>query len=247
MVYKQLRASGGIWCRFQDLNIIIDPGPGTAYRCHAAKPALNPEQLDAVILTHRHLDHTTDANVIIEAMTRGTFSRRGALFAPADAICCQEPVVFGFLREAVGRMEILQEGGRYSLGNIVLHTPVRHRHPVETYGLLFELPYGQIGFIVDTAFFPGLLESYRGVDLLVLNMMLFDPPPNPGVQHLDFAGASRIIGNIKPQVTVITHFGMTLIKQKPYLVAERLQEETGHRVIDARDGLTLEVESLFAR
>ncbi len=246
VVYKQLRASGGIWCHIQGQNLIIDPGPGTVYRCHAAKPRLNPELLDAVILTHRHLDHTTEANVIIEAMTRGTFSRRGALFAPADAICRQEPVVYGFLREAVQRLEILQEGGCYSLGDIEFCTPVRHLHPVETYGLLFNLPYGRIGFIVDTAFFPQLLESYQGTDLLILNLMLFDPPPAARIQHLDLIGAGRLIEGIKPKVTVITHFGMTLLKHKPHLIAQRLQEETGYKVIAARDGLTLDVGSLFA-
>lgn len=246
VVYKQLRASGGIWCCLQGQNFIIDPGPGTVYRCHAAKPKLNPEQLDAVILTHRHLDHTTEANVVVEAMTRGTFSRRGVLFAPADAVCEQEPVVFSFLRDSVERLEILREGDGYFLGNIEFCTPVRHLHPVETYGLLFKLPYGKIGFIVDTAFFPELLESYRGIDLMVLNLMLFDPPPAARIQHLDLIGARRLIEGIKPKVTVITHFGMTLLKHKPHLVAGRLQEETGHKVIAARDGMTLEVEKLLA-
>jgi phosphoribosyl 1,2-cyclic phosphodiesterase len=245
VVYKQLRASGGVWCRLQGQNILIDPGPGTVYRCHAAKPKLNPEELDAVILTHRHLDHTTDANVVIEAMTQGGFKQRGALFAPDDALCRPEPVVFDFLRKAVERLALLVEGGSYQLAGVEFSTPVRHLHPVETYGLIFNLPYGRIGFIVDTAFFPELLEHYQGVDLLVLNLMLYDPPTAPWIQHLDFGGARSLIEGIKPQVTVITHFGMTLLKRNPHLVAEQLQEETGSKVIAARDGLTLDLESLF--
>lgn len=247
VVYKQLRASGGIWCHIQGLNFIIDPGPGTAYRCYAAKPQLNPELLDAVILTHRHLDHTTDANVIVEAMTRGTFNRRGALFAPADAIDDREPVVFSFLREAVERLEVLQEGGCYPLGDFNFCTPIRHIHPVETYGLTFNLPYGKISFVVDTAYFPGLLENYRGTDLLILNLMLHKPPPGSNIPHLNMEDARRLIKGIQPKVAVITHFGMNILKYKPHLIAQELQKETGCKVIAARDGLTLDMGALLPR
>ncbi len=78
---KQLRSSAGTWCCFQRRHILIDPGPGTLKSCFLDSPSLNPEDLDAVILTHRHLDHSTDINVIIEAMTQGTFNKRGYLFA----------------------------------------------------------------------------------------------------------------------------------------------------------------------
>ena len=140
---------------------------------------------------------------------------------------------------------MLHEGAVIPRRVVDLH-PAPHLHPVETYGLLFDLPYGKIGFIVDTAFFSGLVESYRGADLLVLNLMLFDPPPRPGIQHLDVAGARRLIEGIKPRVTIITHFGMTLLKRNPHLVAQQLQEETGYKVIAARDGMTLDLASLFA-
>ena len=74
VVSKQLRSSAGTWCFLQGKNILIDPGPGTLSRCFTSRPGLDPEKLDAIILTHRHLDHSTDVNVLIEAMTRGTVS-----------------------------------------------------------------------------------------------------------------------------------------------------------------------------
>ena len=57
VVSQQLRKSGGIWIRLDDSNVLIDPGPGTLIRCLSSKPKLNPMNLDAIILTHRHLDH----------------------------------------------------------------------------------------------------------------------------------------------------------------------------------------------
>ena len=71
---------------------------------------------------------------MIEAMTDGGFKRRGWLFAPADALET-EPVIFSYLRGYLESIEVLEEGKSYSIGNISFDTPIRHVHPVETYGM----------------------------------------------------------------------------------------------------------------
>ena len=79
VMIKQLRASGGLWVSSGETNILIDPGPGSIVRCASSRPKLDPGKLDAIILTHRHLDHANDINVMIEAMTEGGFKKRGVL------------------------------------------------------------------------------------------------------------------------------------------------------------------------
>jgi ribonuclease BN (tRNA processing enzyme) len=83
MVSRQLAASGGIWLDLSGTQILIDPGPGCIVQ--VTKRKLNPEKLNAIVLSHRHLDHAADTNVMVEAMTNGGFNRHGRLFAPADA------------------------------------------------------------------------------------------------------------------------------------------------------------------
>jgi len=92
VMIKQLRASGGLWIAYKGTNILIDPGPGSIVRCATSRPKLDPGKLDGIILTHRHLDHANDVNVMIEAMTEGGFKKRGTLFCPADAID-EDPVL----------------------------------------------------------------------------------------------------------------------------------------------------------
>ncbi|MDO9543683.1 MAG: MBL fold metallo-hydrolase, partial [Synergistaceae bacterium] len=68
---KQLRKTGGIWFTYGGLNGVVDPGPGSLYHMCSATPPLDPHELRAIMLTHRHLDHSTDINVTAEAMTGG--------------------------------------------------------------------------------------------------------------------------------------------------------------------------------
>ena len=236
VVFKQLRASGGLWLELNGTRLHIDPGPGALVRALSSRPKLDPEKLDALLLTHRHLDHSADINVMIEAMTEGGRRKGGVLFAPADALD-EDPVVLNYVRGYLGKVEVLEEGKSYRVGGITFSTPLRHRHSVETYGLIVE---GRIALISDTLFFPDLIEAYRGVEVLVINVVRAGER-DERIEHLTLGDARELIEGIRPKRAILTHFGMTVLRANPWEVAEGLSRETGCEVIAARDGMTLEL------
>ena len=238
MVANQILASGGLWLEFGGVQILLDPGPGTLVQ--AARRKLKASKLQAILLSHRHLDHSADVNIMIEAMTEGGLKRRGALFAPSDALE-EDPVILHYLRPYLERIEILEEGKSYSIGEVSFHTPIRHHHAVETYGVVFETPRYIISCLVDTRFFAGLSQHYKG-DLLILNVVRFEP--GGPYDHLSAPEAGEIIKEVRPKVAILTHFGMTMWRAKPWEVARRLSEETGVRVIAARDGMSFHLADL---
>ena len=82
LVFKQLLASGGLWLDFEGTRLSFDPGPGALVQ--ATQRKLYPTQLDGIILSHRHLDHASDVNAMIEGMTTGGLEPKGTVFAPRD-------------------------------------------------------------------------------------------------------------------------------------------------------------------
>ncbi|MBN1863029.1 MAG: MBL fold metallo-hydrolase, partial [Dehalococcoidales bacterium] len=202
MVATQILASGGMWFNLNGTEILVDPGPGCIVQ--STKRRLRAERLSAIILSHRHLDHAGDINVMVEAMTQGGFKPHGRLLVPADALD-HEPVIFSYLRNYLDGIEILKEGGSYAIGGVSLTTPVRHRHPVETYGMLFKTERHTFSYIVDTRYFDGLIESYGG-ELLIINVVFSEP--RPGIDHLSVPDVKHLITVLKPRVAILTHFGM---------------------------------------
>ncbi len=246
VVSKQLRASGGMWYSLYGCNVLVDPGPGCLVRCISSKPKMDPMRLDAVILSHRHLDHAADVNVMIEAMTEGGFKKRGVLYVPEDALT-EDPVVFKYVRSYISRIEIIKEGGKYQLSDEVrFETPLKHQHPSETYGINFFTPQYTISHITDTRYFPELLKYYRG-NILIINVVRYtaDKDTKKWLYHLTIRDVKEIVSTLKPKITILNHFGMTMIKAQPHVVAERLSKETGLKVIAARDGMKLDITSFL--
>jgi phosphoribosyl 1,2-cyclic phosphodiesterase len=240
VVMKQLRASGGVWLSVGKTNLHIDPGPGALVRCLKSKPKLEPSTLDGILLTHRHLDHSGDVNVMIEAMTEGGFKKRGVLFAPEDALE-EDPVVLKYLRDYVKKVEILKENTKYQIGEIAFSTARRHHHRVETYGINFETTPRTISLMTDTKFFPELPDLYRG-EILIIHVVRLKPIQDEPIEHLSIGDVKTIVNKAKPKLTILTHFGMTMVQAKPWIIAEELEKELGRKVIAASDGLRIDLE-----
>jgi phosphoribosyl 1,2-cyclic phosphodiesterase len=240
VVSKQLCASGGIWCCFRGLHIHIDPGPGALLQALQTRYVTDPKQLTCIILSHRHIDHSNDVNIMIEAMTEGGTQPRGVLFCPQDTID-NDPIVFNYIRNYITDIKMLAENMRYNVDELEFDVPVKHIHGnVETYGMRFITPDGVISYIADTRFFDKLKYVYHA-DILIMNVVLKNRIYY--VDHLCVDDAIVLIRAISPSLAVLTHFGLSMLKANPQIIAEKITDITGIRTIAAFDGMMLDIIS----
>lgn len=241
VIAKQLRATGGLFFRIGDKNILADPGPESLYRLLEYVPTFNPEKIDVIILSHKHIDHSADINVYLDVMTRGGFKKHGILVAPEDAFG-EEGVIFKYLTEFLHEIRIIKPKLQLKFDSVLIEFPLKHDHRVETYG--FRLKYNDysISYIADTKFFPEIINAYEA-DILVLNLLRLEPSE---IDHLSIPDCEKIIAGIKPKVAIITHFGMTMLRQGPWKVARQLKEKTGVTVLAAEDGKHYTIEELLS-
>jgi ribonuclease BN (tRNA processing enzyme) len=236
VVLNQMRHSGGFWLRLGGVNILQDPGPGSLVMTH--KHMLRPSSLDAIILSHRHIDHSNDINVIIEAMTGGGFKPRGCVIVPRDCLN-EDPVVLHYVRPFTEIVEI-KEGMKISVRDINISFPIRTIHSVETFGVIYEFNSRRLGYIPDTEYFPELAQAFKGIDFLIINVVRMTTDKR--IRHLNISEAADLIGTIKPKLAILTHFGLQVLKASPDHQAKLISERTGVRTIAANDGLSVSFE-----
>jgi len=100
-----------------------------------------------------------------------------------------------------------------------------------------------ISLIVDTKFFFELSKHYSKSDLVILNVVRHEATGmSLRVDHLNLENVKIIIKKTKPKIAIITHFGMTMVRAKPWEIADKLSDELGIRVIAARDGMEFKLD-----
>ena len=246
VVARQIRASGGMWMRFGKTQLHVDPGPGALVRALSHVPPFVPGELDALLLSHKHLDHSNDINIMIEAMTHGGFRRRGMLLAPQDALT-GEPVVFPYAQRFVEKVVALEErSGPYHIGDVNVYTSIKHIHAVQTYGLHFKYDGRTVSYLPCGRYFDGLAQDYarHAPDVLIINVLRYIDAMD--VDHLKFEDAAKIIEDVKPKVAVLSHFGTKMLEARPERLARDLEDRLSLRVIAARDNMQLDVETEVA-
>jgi phosphoribosyl 1,2-cyclic phosphodiesterase len=245
VVSTQLRHSGGLYWTLRGTRIWVDPGPGALVRALSSRPRIDPARTDALVVTHRHLDHAGDATAVVEAMTRGGFAPRGTLLAPRDALE-DEPVVQRYAHGFVARRAVLAEGSRHELApGVVLETPLAHDHGAETYGYRLSAPGLAAAHVVDGFWTDRLVEAYAGVDLLVVNATRPEGRDRRYL-HLGADDAERLVAAIRPRLAVLTHLGMKMLRAGPERIALGISERTGIATVAARDGWLLPLDPLPA-
>jgi ribonuclease BN (tRNA processing enzyme) len=235
VMIKQVRASAGIWFSINETNFIVDPGPGTIVRINKTRPKLPLDKINAIYLSHRHLDHSGDVNVMIEVMTEGGFKKRGILLCPEDALK-DDPVVFQYTRKFLDKIEILKPNTRYKVNNIEIETGINQNHGCETYGFkIYSEKIPIIGYIPDTQYFSQIIDSYKNTDILIISVVFYEK--RDGILHLCLSEALNIISAIRPKKAILTHFGTSMLKNKIWEKQEEIKEKTGVDVIAAYDGM----------
>jgi phosphoribosyl 1,2-cyclic phosphodiesterase len=234
-----------MWMRFGETQIHVDPGPGALVRALSHVPPCNPRELSAIVLSHKHLDHSGDVNALIEAMTSGGFRRRATLLAPPDAFE-NEPVVLPYAQRFVERLVRLEpSSGPYAIGDqgVELRTSMRHVHSVETYGLHFSYGDLRVAYMPCGRYFDGLAEDYARLqpNVLIVNVLRYRDTIN--ADHLAWEEARRVVEGIRPKVAVFQHFGTKMLEADPARLAQELEDELGLRAIAAYDGMALDLDT----
>jgi len=236
VVAKQLRASAGTVIKVENSYLLLDPGPGTLV--YLAKRKIPVEKIEVVVVSHQHLDHSADLNVIVDAITEGGFKKRGVVYLTESAL--KEGILLSYLRSYLKKIETLKPKTVYEELPFKFKTTSLLKHTAENYGFIFYFPEGKtVGFITDTAYFEGLEEEFSEANILVINTVRYTP--KEGVLHLSIPDVKKILEKIKPEEVILTHFGMTMLKANPFKVAQELSKELGIKIRACYDGMSLKI------
>jgi len=232
----QKRLTGGLIFEEDKTIISIDPGPSAAigYRIFG----IPIWRVSGVIVTHGHPDHYSEADVVIEGMTRGGTKKNGFL-AISEYMHRLGYGVSPYHRKVVSEYIVMKEGMSFTHRGINFKIfKTKHTEPT-TVGLKINVKNHKIVYVADTAFFDGLKEIINDSDLVILPVTLPRRVSLP--HHLNTEDTAKLLTSVDINLCIITHFGLKMIESDPTKEAEWLRKTTGQDVIAAFDGMRIEL------
>ncbi|MDR1482890.1 MAG: MBL fold metallo-hydrolase [Synergistaceae bacterium] len=241
IMLSQRRSSGGLWFSYGGAMGVIDPGPGSLVRICAACPQLSALDINTIILTHRHIDHSSDLNALVEGMTLRSAEKRGMVLLTDDCVSQGDSVLLNFAARKLKEIPKHADGHRTELSPTATVESVIHKHHgIQCYGLIFRgagLPTW--GIISDTAALPDFPKRYEECGMIVINTTI--PLPRAGLEHMSLSDVRSLLQVLHPQLAILTHMGGWVLDLGPdEAVGDLSTEKT--RVIAARDGMIVDLE-----
>ncbi len=242
---KQERRTGGLAFIIDDGIFVIDPGPGSI--SHFNQMGLNPFSVKGVLISHRHPDHYTDAEIYIEAATRGANVKRGLLVGAKSVL--EHVNDLGHPAISIYHKRLPKVVKSMIAGDTIVYDKIKikalktlHTDP---YAIGFRLDDGKhpISYFPDTEFNEEIIKGAEHPNLLILSVLR--PGNEKFPYHLCIDDAIKMVKIISPKKVLITHFGVKMLRAPPEKEAERMAKVTGVDTIAAVDGMRIKLLETF--
>ncbi len=196
---------------------------------------MDPRRLHGVLVSHAHPDHYTDAEVLVEAMTAGALKRQGVLAGSKNVLAGEDIAISKYHQRLPREVVEASAGTQFKVGRLEV-TGCEARHvDANCVGFRFKTDFGDLAYTSDTGYFDEIGGWYEGVRVLILCVLR--PSGEPWQGHLSTSEAVRIVDKVKPELVILTHFGMKMIRRGPAEEARRTENTTGVETIAAWDGM----------
>ena len=236
----QTRATGGIYLEDQR-NLHIDPGPGALVRMRSV--GIDPLATDAILISHCHPDHYVDAEILIEAMTEGGTRKQGVLLASTSVIEGNGdfgPAISKYHLSKPRIVKVMQPFNKISLKPLEISATPSAHSDTSSIGFRIQTTAGVVSYVSDTQLVEQVIKAHRNSRILIA--CVTRPLGQRIPHHLSTEDAGYLIEKIKPELAIITHFGMRVIQENPETQAKWIEDRCGVKTIAARDFMTLELK-----
>lgn len=235
----QIRSCGGLLLQTEKGNVHIDPGPGALVNMNRIQYDL--QTTDAIVITHCHPDHCSDAGCVIEGMTHGGWVKRGSLYG-SEAVFKEcgslDPALRKYHIGLPEKTQTVKPGEKYEIAGLEIEATKSIHNDPTTFGMKIETENGILSYVSDTSFSEEIAKQYENTRVLILPLTVPDDMRIKG--HMDLLGAIDFIKTVNPELVIFNHLGIRVIDRNPEKQAEKASKETGIPVVAAKDLMTVD-------
>lgn len=230
----QTRSTGGLILDTFGKRMHIDPGPGAL--TNMSRINMDPTRTDAILISHCHPDHYSDAEVLIEGMCKGGVSKRGELVGSVSVMKGFEglgPRLTPYHFNMVMKHTCAAAGDEFDVCKIKVKAISSQHSDRTAVGFGFHTADGVISYVCDTDPKEKVIRDCEGSRVLILPVTR---PTKARIRcHLCTEDVIKFAEAVRPELILFNHMGVRMIQDGPEKEASYIEERTGVRTIAAND------------
>ncbi len=209
------RANQAIWIQSNNTNVLLECGPTTLYRMQQER--LNPDDLQAVLVTHFHADHFIGLVFLDLALTLDWNRHRTITYAGpkglTDHFIEAYKICYGDFYPNYQFPRNFEEyfpKQTYNLEGIkIFPIPMKHRKESLGYRIIIEDKI--IAFTGDTAWHEDISSLSKDADILITECVEYQKNAK---NHLSYQELIENSSSLKAKKIVLTHVGKEILENK---------------------------------
>ncbi len=250
---SQVRKTGGLLFDMDKTKFVVDPGPGTLV--HAVALGLRPDSWNGVVLTHFHIDHSTDANALLDGMKNP--------FLIAEEHCLPSykpkkgekvfPCIAPYYMDKVN-VHPVRAGIKTKINDIEFEA-VRADHYDPAVGFRIKTPAQNdakglqqvdIGYTSDGPYYRGMEKYYDGCKVLIVNTLVPKGQEIEKHKHMSVDNVIELLRAMKnkPSLVVLHHLSFWMMRSNLWKQEKIVQDAAKVKAIHSEDFMTLDLQTL---
>lgn len=231
---KVNEASSGYLLEQADFKILLDCGSGVLSKL---QNFINPEELDAVILSHYHSDHIADIGVLQHARLIQGFLGKNTATLPIYGHNENDQEFSNLTYKEITQGVAYVPSETSTIGPFTVRF-LRTVHPVPCYAMRIESDEGVLVYTADTAFKEELIDFSKDADVLLCECNFYGSQDGTGAGHMTSFNAGTLAAKANVKKLVLTH--LPHYGDLNLLVQEASQKFSGSIQL-AQQGIVLDI------
>lgn len=203
-------------------------------------------KVEVIYVSHIHLDHSNDADLLIEAITYSTLKKKRGILVATDLVLNGneeeniDRAVSRYHQSLVSEVKKIAPGKVLKVGDVKFMGTATLHDEEDTTGFVLEMDGKKLGYTSDTEYFDGMAGEFEGCDAIVVNLLR---ATKPWKGHLYPETVIKFLKELKakPAKVFLTRFGGEFIRTNARLIAKKIEDESGITTIATQDGLSVVV------
>jgi ribonuclease BN (tRNA processing enzyme) len=252
VMFSQVRRTGGMYFEFNDnkknsLSFVMDPGPGSLVNARSAK--IKAESVNGIVLSHYHIDHSTDANVWLDGLDNPfLIAEEHCIFSKEDLKEDYDyyPCITPYHLERLRNVHPVKHGSSVKVRGVEFRA-VRCSHYGPAVGFVISYDKFKIGYTSDGTYYASQERHYEGCDILIMNVLVPKGEEAKELQHMSIYDAVKFIRAMKdkPKLVILQHFSLWMLRANLWKQCKILKDATGVPVVHADDFMQIDIDKVL--